>query len=136
MTTFPWLSLSIFVPIVAGIFVLVFGHDDRAEYTKKMALIGAIVSFLVTLPLLFGFDSTTAEMQFVESVRWISAFSAHYHLGIDGISVWLVLLTAFITIMVVIAGWKVITDRVAQYFASFLILSGMNSEILNRHYMP
>ena len=125
MTTFPWLSLSIFVPIVAGIFVLVFGHDDRAEYTKKMALIGAIVSFLVTLPLLFGFDSTTAEMQFVESVRWISAFSAHYHLGIDGISVWLVLFTAFITIMVVIAGWKVITDRVAQYFASFLILSGM-----------
>ncbi|CAM5179416.1 NADH-quinone oxidoreductase subunit M [Oligella ureolytica] len=94
MTTFPWLSLSIFVPIVAGIFVLVFGHDDRAEYTKKMALIGAIVSFLVTLPLLFGFDSTTAEMQFVESVRWISALGAHYHLGIDGISVWLVLLTA------------------------------------------
>ncbi|NLP33533.1 MAG: NADH-quinone oxidoreductase subunit M [Oligella ureolytica] len=125
MTTFPWLSLSIFVPIIAGIFVLVFGHDDRAEYTKKMALVGAIVSFLVTLPLLIGFDSTTAEMQFVESVRWISAFNAHYHLGIDGISVWLVLLTAFITIMVVIAGWKVITDRVAQYFASFLILSGM-----------
>ncbi|NLA50840.1 MAG: NADH-quinone oxidoreductase subunit M [Alcaligenaceae bacterium] len=125
MTTFPWLSLSIFVPIIAGIFVLVFGHDDRAEYTKKMALIGAIVSFLVTLPLIFGFDSTTADMQFVESVLWISAFEAHYHLGVDGISVWFVLLTAFITIMVVLAGWKVITDRIAQYFAAFLILSGM-----------
>ena len=125
MTTFPWLSLSIFVPIIAGVFVLVFGRDDRAEYTKKMALVGAIVSFLVTLPLLIGFDSTTADMQFVENVRWISAFSAHYHLGVDGISVWFVLLTAFITIMVVIAGWKVITDRVAQYMASFLLLSGM-----------
>ena len=125
MTTFPWLSLSIFVPIIAGIFVLVFGHDDRAEYTKKMALTGAIVSFLVTLPLIIGFDPTTANMQFVESVRWIAAFNAHYHLGVDGISVWFVLLTAFITIVVVIAGWKIITDRVAQYFASFLILSGL-----------
>lgn len=125
MTTFPWLSLSIFVPIIAGIFVLVFGRDERAEYTKQMALVGAIVSFLVTLPLIFGFDSTTAEMQFVENVRWISAFTALYHLGVDGISIWFVLLTAFITIMVVIAGWKVITDRVAQYMAAFLILSGL-----------
>lgn len=125
MTTLPWLSLSIFVPIIAGIFVLFFGRDDRAEYTKKMALVGSIVSFLVTLPLIIGFDASTADMQFVESVRWIAAFNVHYHLGVDGISVWFVLLTAFITIMVVIAGWKVIQDRVAQYFASFLILSGM-----------
>ena len=104
-TTIPWLSLSIFVPIIAGILVLIFGRDDRAGYTRKMALVGAIVSFLVTLPIYFGFDSSTANMQFVENISWIAAFNASYHLGVDGISIWVVLLTAFITIIVVLAGW-------------------------------
>ncbi|MDY3331779.1 MAG: NADH-quinone oxidoreductase subunit M [Pelistega sp.] len=121
----PWLSLSIFVPIIAGILVLIFGRDERAEYTRKMALIGAIVSFLVTLPIIAGFDSTTASMQFVENVSWIEAFNVSYHLGVDGISVWFVILTAFITVIVVVAGWEVITTRVAQYMAAFLILSGL-----------
>lgn len=124
-TTIPWLSLSIFVPIVAGILVLIFGRDDRADYTRKMALVGAIVSFLVTLPIYFGFDSSTANMQFVENISWIAAFNASYHLGVDGISIWFVLLTAFITIIVVLAGWEVITNRIAQYMAAFLILSGL-----------
>lgn len=124
-TTIPWLSLSIFVPIVAGILVLIFGRDDRAGYTRKMALVGAIVSFLVTLPIYFGFDSSTANMQFVENISWIAAFNASYHLGVDGISIWFVLLTAFITIIVVLAGWEVITNRIAQYMAAFLILSGL-----------
>ncbi|MFA5704305.1 MAG: NADH-quinone oxidoreductase subunit M, partial [Advenella sp.] len=88
-------------------------------------LVGAIVSFLVTLPIYFGFDSSTANMQFVENISWIAAFNASYHLGVDGISIWFVLLTAFITIIVVLAGWEVITNRVAQYMAAFLILSGL-----------
>src|SRR5690606_34605537 len=103
-STLPWLTLAIFVPIVAGLIVLLFGRDDRPGLTRKIALIGAIVSFLVTLPLYTGFDASTADMQFVELAPWISTFSINYHLGIDGISIWFVLLTAFITVIVVLAG--------------------------------
>lgn len=125
ISTIPWLSLSIFVPIIAGILVLIFGRDERADYTRKLALVGAIVSFLVTLPVIAGFDSTVASMQFVEQASWIDAFNVKYHLGVDGISIWFVILTAFITVIVVVAGWEVITTRVAQYMAAFLILSGL-----------
>lgn len=124
-STLPWLSLAIFVPIVAGILVLMMGSDERADFTRKLALFGSVVSFLVTLPVYFGFDGSTAQMQFVEKTPWIDAFSATYHLGVDGISMWLVLLTSFITVIVVLAGWEVITKRVAQYMAAFLILSGL-----------
>ena len=120
-----WLTLSIFVPIVFGLIVLAFGSDERPGATRVLSLIGAIVSFLVTIPLYTGFDATTADMQFVEKSVWIPAFAVYYHLGIDGISLWFVLLTAFITIIVVMAGWEVITSRVAQYMAAFLILSGL-----------
>lgn len=120
-----WLTLSIFVPIVFGLIVLAFGSDERPGATRVLSLIGAIVSFLVTIPLYTGFDATTADMQFVEKSVWIPAFAVYYHLGIDGISLWFVLLTAFITIIVVMAGWEVITSRVDQYMAAFLILSGL-----------
>lgn len=125
ITTLPWLSLSIFVPIVSGLVVLFLGSDARADYTRKLSLIGAIISFLVTLPIIAGFDSTTASMQFVEQASWIDTFNASYHLGVDGISIWFVILTALITILVVMAGWEVITTRVSQYMAAFLILSGL-----------
>jgi len=124
-STLPWLSLAIFVPIVAGILVLIMGSDERADFTRKLALFGSVIGFLVTLPIYFGFDGSTAQMQFVEQTPWIDAFSATYHLGVDGISMWLVLLTSFITVIVVLAGWEVITKRVAQYMAAFLILSGL-----------
>lgn len=124
-TTTPWLTLAIFVPIVWGLLVLAVGRDDRAALTRNLSLIGAIVSFLVTIPLLTGFDSTTASMQFVEKTSWIPAFSVFYNLGVDGISLWFVLLTAFVTIIVVLAGFEVITSRIAQYMAAFLILSGL-----------
>ncbi len=124
-STLPWLSLAIFVPIVAGILVLIMGSDERADFTRKLALFGSVISLLVTLPVYFGFDGSTAQMQFVEKTPWIDAFSATYHLGVDGISMWLVLLTSFITVIVVLAGWEVITKRVAQYMAAFLILSGL-----------
>jgi len=125
VSSFPWLSLAIFVPIVAGLLVLAFGRDDRADLTRKLALAGAIAGFLVTLPVYLGFDAGTAAMQFTEYTPWISAIAVNYHLGVDGISLWFVLLTAFITIIVVVAGWEVITQRVALYLGSFLILSGL-----------
>lgn len=123
--TFPWLTLAIFVPIVFGLLVLAVGRDDRPGLTRGLSLVGAIAGFLVTIPLYTGFDSSTAAMQFVEKAPWIESFNVNYHLGIDGISMWFVLLTAFITIIVVLAGWEVITSRVAQYMAAFLILSGL-----------
>lgn len=123
--TFPWLTLAIFVPIVFGLLVLAVGRDDRPGLTRGLSLIGSIASFLVTIPLYTGFDSKTAAMQFVEKTSWIEAFNVNYHLGVDGISLWFVLLTAFITIIVVLAGWEVITSRVSQYMAAFLILSGL-----------
>ena len=122
--SFPWLTLAIFTPIVFGLLVLAVGRDDRLGLTRGLSLFGAIASFLVTLPLYTGFDNTTADMQFVERVSWIDSFNVFYHVGIDGISLWFVLLTAFVTIIVVAAGWEVITKKVSQYMAAFLILSG------------
>ncbi len=119
------LSLAIWLPIVAGILLLAFGRDEHANAVRWAALVAAVASFAVTLPLITGFDAGTASMQFEENVSWIERFNVHYHLGIDGLSVWLVLLTAFITVIVVIAGWQVITERVNQYMAAFLILSGV-----------
>jgi NADH-quinone oxidoreductase subunit M len=123
--SFPWLTLAIFVPIVFGLAVLALGNDSRPGFVRWLALTGSVVSFLVTIPLYLGFDKTTASMQFVEKTSWIQTFNVNYHVGIDGISLWFVLLTAFITIIVVLAGWEVITSRVSQYMASFLILSGL-----------
>lgn len=105
--------------------MLAVGRDDRPGLTRGLSLIGSIAGFLVTIPLYTGFDSKTAAMQFVEKTSWIEAFNVNYHLGVDGISLWFVLLTAFITIIVVLAGWEVITSRVSQYMAAFLILSGL-----------
>jgi len=123
--SFPWLTLAIFTPIVFGLLVLALGRDDRLGLTRGLSLLGAVVAFLVTIPLYTGFDNTTAAMQFVQNVPWIETFNINYHLGIDGISLWFVLLTAFITIIVVVAGWEVVTKNVAQYMAAFLILSGL-----------
>ncbi len=123
--TFPWLTLAIFVPIVFGLLVLAVGRDDRPGLTRGLSLIGSIAGFLVTIPVYTEFDPSTAAMQFVEKTSWIESFNVNYHLGVDGISLWFVLLTAFITIIVVLAGWEVITSRVAQYMAAFLILSGL-----------
>ena len=119
------LSLAIWVPIAFGALLLALGRDEQATVVRWVALIGAIVSLLVTLPLYGQFDNTTAAMQFVENMPWIERFNVSYHLGVDGISFWFVLLTAFMTVIVVIAGWEVITHRVNQYMGAFLILSGL-----------
>ena len=123
--TTPWLTFAIFVPIVCGLLILAVGSDERPALTRNLSLISALLSFFVTIPLYTGFDNTTAAMQFVVEKPWIPAFAVMYHLGVDGISLWFVLLTAFITIIVVLAGWEVITSRIAQYMAAFLILSGL-----------
>jgi len=119
------LSLSIWVPIAFGVLLLALGRDEQANAVRWVALIGAVVSLLLTLPLYGQFDNSTAAMQFVENVPWIERFNVNYHLGLDGISFWFVPLTAFITVIVVIAAWEVITHRVNQYMGAFLILSGL-----------
>ena len=119
------LSLAIWTPIAFGVVLLALGRDDQARSVRWVALIGAIVSFLVTLPLYGQFNTATAAMQFVEKAPWIERFNVNYHLGLDGISFWFVLLTAFINVAVIIAGWEVITRRVNQYMGAFLILSGL-----------
>lgn len=119
------LSLAIWMPIAFGVLLLVLGRDEQARSVRWIALIGAVASFLVTLPLYDGFKLGTAAMQFVEKAPWIERFNVNYHLGVDGISLWFVLLTAFINVVVVIAGWEVITRRVNQYMGAFLILSGL-----------
>jgi len=119
------LSLAIWTPIAFGVVLLALGRDEQAGVVRWLALVGAVVSFLVTLPLYSGFKIDTAAMQFVENAVWIERFNVNYHLGVDGISLWFVLLTAFINVVVVIAGWEVITRRVNQYMAAFLILSGL-----------
>ncbi len=119
------LSLAIWVPIFFGTVLLAVGRDEHANAVRWIALIGALAGLAVTVPLYTGFEVGSAAMQFVEKSVWIERFNVHYHLGVDGISLWLILLTAFITVIVVIAGWEVITERVNQYMGAFLILSGL-----------
>ena len=119
------LSLAIWIPVAFGILLLVTGRQENAGVARWIALIGSVIGFLVTLPVIFDFDTTTAAMQFVEKASWIERFNVFYHLGVDGISMWFVPLTAFITIIVVLAGWEVIEDRPHQYYGAFLILSGL-----------
>jgi NADH-quinone oxidoreductase subunit M len=119
------LSFAIWIPIFAGLLVLAAGGDERAPLQRWIALVGSILGFLVTIPLYTSFDASTASMQFVELAPWIETFNVNYHLGVDGISVLFILLNSFITITVVIGGWGVIESRVGQYYAAFLILSGL-----------
>ena len=119
------LSLAIWTPIFFGVVLLALGRDDQARGVRWFALIGAVISFLVTLPLYEGFKLDTSAMQFIEKGSWIARFNVNYHIGVDGISLWFVLLTAFINVVVIIASWESITTRVNQYMASFLILSGL-----------
>ena len=119
------LSLAIWLPIFAGAVLLAIGRDEHAGVVRWVALFAALASFLVTVPLITGFDNSTAAMQFQETLPWIERFNVHYRLGVDGIAVWFPVLTAFITLVVVISAWEVITTQVNQYMGAFLILSGL-----------
>ena len=117
------LSLAIWTPIFFGVVLLALGRDEQARAVRWLALTGAVFSFLVTLPLYTRFELGTSAMQFVENLPWIARLNVNYHLGLDGISLWFVLLTAFINIIVVIASWESITRRVN--LGAFMILSGL-----------
>ena len=129
MTDIPLLSLAIWVPIIGGLLVLATGSDRNAPLARMLAFAVAVAGFVVTIPLYTGFEVGTSAMQFVELQSWVPRFNINYHLGVDGISVLFVLLNAFITIIVVVAGWQVIQQKVAQYMAAFLIMSGLMNGI-------
>ncbi len=119
------LSLAVWTPIAFGLVLLFFRRDDHAGAVRWTALVGSLAGLAVTFPLMTGFVPSTADIQFVEKASWIESFNIFYHLGVDGISLWFVPLTAFITVIVVIASWRSITTRVNQYMSAFLILSGL-----------
>jgi NADH-quinone oxidoreductase subunit M len=125
LSTLPLLSLAIWLPIAFGALILFIGRDDNPGMTRWLSLAGAIVSLLATLPLLCNFDNAAHGMQFVENEPWIGQFNIFYSLAVDGLSLWFIPLTAFITVIVVISAWEVIEKRVAQYMGAFLILSGL-----------
>jgi NADH-quinone oxidoreductase subunit M len=122
---FPLLSLVIWLPIFVGIVVLATGGDHNARLARWLALVGSILSLLVAIPLYTQFDPIMSGMQFVEYHAWIERFNIHYHLGVDGIAIPLILLNCFTTPLVVIAGWQVISNRVSQYMGAFLVMSGI-----------
>lgn len=119
---YPILSLVVWLPILGGIAVLLNGDNS---YTRPLSLTVALVTLYLSAGLYMGFDMSTSDMQFVEYLPWISTYGIHYHLGIDGFSMPLIILTAFSTVIVVIAGWEVIQDRPSQYMAAFLIMTGL-----------
>lgn len=119
------LSLAIWTPIVAGLLVIATGGDKNANTARLLALAGAALGFLVTLPLYTQFDTLHGGMQFEENFAWIASLNINYHLGVDGISMLFVILNSFTTFLVVLAGWQVIEKRVAQYMAAFLVMSGL-----------
>jgi NADH-quinone oxidoreductase subunit M len=121
----PYLSLSILVPIVAGLLVLLFSRVEQTSLVRQLALAGAVLGLVVTIPLYTQFNVATGAMQFEELSRWIESYNINYHLGVDGISVLFIILNSFITVLVVVAGWVVIEKRPAQYYAAFLIMSGL-----------
>ncbi len=124
LSSFGQLSFVIWLPIVGGLLVLAIGNS-RVDSVRKVALGFSLGAFLLSLPLYIGFDHSTAQFQFTEHVEWVPAFNINYSIGIDGISLPLILLTTFLTVLVVIAGWKVVEYRVAHYMAAFLMLEGL-----------
>ena len=125
LADWPLLSLVVWIPIIGGIAVLLSGDKGDAEGVRRLALVIAIVTFVLSLGLYTGFNTSTAEMQFVEKFSWISTFNIHYHFGVDGFSMPLIILTTFTTILVVLAGWEVIKVKPSQYMAAFLIMEGL-----------
>ncbi|MBT3505759.1 MAG: NADH-quinone oxidoreductase subunit M, partial [Piscirickettsiaceae bacterium] len=122
----PLLSLVIWLPIFGGIAVLLNGDNG---FTRPLSLIVSVATLYLSFGLYTGFDMSTHDMQFIETIPWIATYGIHYSLGIDGFSMPLIILTAFSTVVVVVAGWEVIQDRVSQYMAAFLIMSGLMTAV-------
>ena len=124
-TDLPLLSLVVWLPIMGGMVILLAGDQGDASGTKRLALMFALATFALSIGLYTGFDVTTPAMQFVERYTWIQTYNIYYHLGVDGISMPLILLTTFTTVLVVISSWEVIKVKPAQYMAAFLIMEGL-----------
>ncbi len=124
MQNLPLLSILIWLPIFGGALVLALG-DKRADAARWLSLAIAVVVFLASIPLFTGFDYATTAMQFVERREWIPAYDIQYHIGIDGISAALIILTTLTTTLVLIGAWTSIDKRVSQYYAAMLILEGL-----------
>ena len=125
LANLPLLSIVIWTPIIGGVLVLLASKDEQAPLARMIALIASVITFIVSIPLYTGFDTSTYQMQFIEKAAWIPAFNINYSLGVDGISMPLILLTSFTTVLVVLAGWEVIKYRASQYMAAFLIMNGL-----------
>jgi NADH-quinone oxidoreductase subunit M len=125
MQELPFLSLVIWTPILGGAWILLASGSRNAPSSRSIALLISVVTFLLSLPLWGQFETGTHEMQFQERSLWIEAFSIYYHLGVDGISMPLIILTTFTTVLVVLAGWEVIQYKPDQYMAAFLVLEGL-----------
>ena len=123
-STFPLLSALIWFPVIGGLLVLWVGNRF-GHLTRGLAMAVAVATLLLSLPLALQFDTSTAAMQFEEKWLWIERFGVYYHLGVDGISMPFIVLTSFITVIVVWAAWEVIQDRFAGYLAAFLIMTGL-----------
>jgi len=127
----PLLSLVVWLPIIGGIAVLLSGDKGGSEGSRRLALIISIATFVLSLGLYTNFDSSTSDMQFVERFEWISDFNIFYHLGVDGLSMPLIVLTTFTTILVILAGWEVIQKKASQYMAAFLIMEGLMNGVFS-----
>ena len=131
-TDWPLLSLVVWLPIVGGILVLLSGDRGNSDLARRVALIFSILTFVLSLGLYSGFDTSLATMQFVEGpYDWITSYNIFYHLGVDGISMPLIILTTFTTVLVILAGWEVIKSRASQYMAAFLIMEGLMNGVFS-----
>ena len=117
---FPILTVVTFLPLFGAIWLL-FVNGEKKEKIKRIALVVAIGDFILSLPLFFRFNSSTHEFQFVEKIPWIKEFGISYYVGIDGISVFLFLLTSFLTVISILASWD-IKDRIKEYMIAMLVL--------------
>ena len=120
----PILSLMIWAPILGSILVLVIG-DVRARVVRWIALAVTIFVFILSIFLYIDFDYHAIQMQYIERAPWVAALSAYYYLGIDGISLPLIILTAFVTVFVIIASWESVRYKISKYMASFLVMEGV-----------
>lgn len=119
--SFPLLSLTIWLPILAGFLIIAMGNG----LARKLAAVSSVLTLLVSLPLYVGFDSSSADMQFTELAAWLPGFDINYALGIDGISMPLIILTTLINVVVVASAWEIIRDRPAMYLGAFSIMTGL-----------
>ena len=126
MIHWPILSCMIWLPVLGGMIVLLIGGDDKHAGRGRMIALGfALLNMALCIPLYQHFDLTTYAMQFQENISWIPAYGIHYALGVDGISMPLIVLTVFTTLLVILASWQTVHKKVAQYLATFLIMQGM-----------